>query len=336
MRTRMSRYSVRRCWLPLALASVLLLQTGCIRVNLFGSGRGPLVETRVAGVRGPKILMIDIDGVIGQEETSSFLSSRESTVARVREQLDLARRDETVKALLLRVDTPGGSATASDVIYGELQRFKAERSLPVVAHFMGMATSGGYYIAMAADEIVAEPTSVTGSIGVLFTGMNLAGLMDKLGVEDQTITAGTLKDSGSPLRRMTNEERAVFQTVIDDLHERFRTVVAVGRPLLSKERIADLSDGRIYSAPQALENGLIDSIGSIEDTIDAIEQRLRVSDSVVVSYHRRGEWRSNLYTKAPSEPSALPGLAGSVMDATGLARMMLPGFHYLWWPGAQR
>jgi len=330
------RRLARRSWILVAAVCVLVFQTACIQVEMFGGRRGPRVETRVAGTRGPKILMVDIDGIIREEATSSFLTSTESTVARVREQLDAARADASVKAVLLRVDTPGGSATASDVIYSELLRFKQDRGVPILAHFMGMAASGGYYVAMAADEIDAEPTNVTGSIGVIFVGLSFAGLMDKLGVEDQTVTGGKLKDAGSPLRHMTRQERAIFQSVIDDLHARFRKVVAAGRPELSEARVAELADGRIYSAPQALENGLIDSIGSIEDTVAKIEKRLGVEESVVVSYHRRGEWRRNLYTKAPAAPSTIPPLSGGILDVSGLARMMLPGFHYLWWPGAPR
>jgi protease-4 len=329
---------MKRFFTLLLLACVAGVLSGCMQVELFSSNRGPLLETRVFGERGPKILMVDIDGVIRQDANTGFLTFSESTVARVREQLDVARNDEDVRAILLRVDTPGGSATASDVIYTELMRFKQERGVPVIAHFMGMATSGGYYVAMAADEIVAEPTNVTGSIGVILVGVDLSGLMSKFGVADQTITGGRLKDAGSPLRSMTPEERGIFQSVIDDLHERFRTVVEAGRPKLSRERVVALSDGRIFSAPQALDHGLIDAVGSIEDTVDRIEARLGVEAAVVVSYHRRGQTRRNLYTQGPSHPPSMrpdiTALSGSAYG--GLAGMLMPGFHYLWWPGAAR
>ena len=313
-----------------ALVAVALL-TGCIQIDIFGGGRGSLVETVVHGQRGAKILMLEIDGLIQQQEESGpFGPTRESTVARIREQLDGARSDARVQALLLRIDTPGGGATASDVIYSELMRFKRERNVPIVAHFMGTATSGGYYVAMAADEIVAEPTTVTGSIGVIFVGVNVAGLMKRWGIEDQTITGGVHKDAGSPLRRMTPEEREIFGTVIADLHDRFREVVALGRPKLERKRVDALADGRIYSAPQALENGLVDHIGSIEESVELLEKRLGVSESIVVSYHRPREWRQNLYTRALVPPAG----KGSQLDPTVALGAMKPGFHYLWWPGA--
>jgi len=315
-----------------ALALLVVTLGGCIQIDLFGGARGPLVESTVYGQRGPKILMLELDGVIHQEEESGpFGPERESTVARIREELDHARRDDQVRAVLLRINTPGGGATASDVIHAELMRFKRERNVPIVAHFLGMATSGGYYVAMAADEIVAEPTSVTGSIGVVFVGVNFAGLMERWGIEDQTVAAGVHKDAGSPLRRMTREERAIFEGVIGDLHARFRDVVVEGRPKLDRLRVEALSDGRIYSAPQALENGLVDRIGSLEDSIERLEKRLGVSESIVVSYHRPREWRQNLYTRAPMPASA----THRTPDPTLLLRGIEPGFQYLWWPGAR-
>ncbi len=291
---------------------------------------------------GPKILLIGIDGVIRQDDQAGLLGvSRESTVARVREELDRARGDEQVKAILLRIDTPGGGVTASDVIYTELMRFKRDRDIPVAAHFLGMATSGGYYIAMAADEITAEPTAVTGSIGVIFVGVSVAGLMERFGIEDQTITSGPYKAAGSILRRMTDEERAILQSVIDDLHARFRTVVATGRPGLGRERVNALSDGRIYSAPQALEKGLIDGLGTLDESIQRIERVLGVSQSRVVTYHRVSEWRQNLYARAETWPAAgalapatLRVEGGLGLDPRRLMGALQPGFQYLWWPGA--
>src|SRR5262245_27507425 len=162
-------------WRCLALAPLI---TACISLELPGGLPQPLVETVVFGDSGPKILMLQIDGVLSDEGESTWYGSRrESPVARVREELDRARRDPSIAALLVRIDTPGGTVTASDLLYREILRFKQEKGLPVVAHLMGMATSGGYYVAMSADSVMAQPTTVTGSIGVLFAGVNLSGLM---------------------------------------------------------------------------------------------------------------------------------------------------------------
>jgi protease-4 len=315
----------------LAVAFFLASLPGCIQIDLLRS-RGPLVETVVhvhGPERGAKLLLLEVDGVIGRGESADLLGSdQESSVARIREQLDRARQDGSLRGILLRIDSPGGEATASDVIYAEIERFKRDRGLPVVAHLYGLAASGGYYVAMAADEIVAEPTTVTGSIGVIAVSVNLSGLMERYGVKDQTTKAGAYKDTGSMLRPQTAEDREILQGVIDDLHERFRVVVARGRPKLSRERVDALSDGRIFSAPQALERGLVDRIGDIETAVSALEGRVGVASSYVVSYHRPSEWRRNLYTRSPVDSPRMGTLNGGNRSPA-----LAPGFHYLWWPG---
>jgi protease-4 len=314
------------------VAGVLLalVSTGCITLDLVPT-RTDLRETVVRGERGPKILLLDIDGVISEADEEPFFGTgRESTVARVREQLDRARKDDEVRAVLVRIDTPGGSATASELVYREILRFKRDRQVPVAAQLMGTATSGGYYVAMSADLVAAHSTTVTGSIGVIFLGINVSGLMEKLGIENQTITAGPHKDAGSPLRPMTREEREHFQQVIDHLHDRFKEVVVAGRPGLDEAAVETLADGSIFSAPQALEKGLVDRIGTLEETIDWLEQRTGSAETRVVSYHRSREWRRNLYTAPPSGGPVIRLDLGSI-----LGPLQKPGFHYLWWPGAR-
>lgn len=320
---------------------LLFFATGCITIDLLGgAGSGAaLVETVVRGEQGPKILLIEIDGVIGVENPAGTLFGVDeySMVARVRETLDRARGDDDVRALLLRIDSPGGTATASEQIYTEVARFRKERGVPVMAQFLSTAASGGYYIAMAADTIQAHPTTITGSIGVIFSSLNFAGLMEKIGIEDQTITGGVHKDAGSPFRRLSDVERDQLQSIVDDLHARFREVVGLGRPQLSSDQIAKLADGQIYSARQALANGLIDRIGTLEDAVVALERRLGVEQSRVVSYHRPREIRRNLYTQATRSPSIRSvghALSAEAWALASLERIFArPGFHYLWWPG---
>ncbi len=307
--------------------------TGCITVDLLSGGaNAPLRESTVEGDAGPKVLLVEIDGVISGEPSSSGLFDREapSMVARVREALDRAREDDEVRGLLLRIDSPGGTATGSEQIYSEIVRFKEERGAPVVAQMLQLAASGGYYVAMSADTVQAHPTSVLGSIGVIFGGVNVAGLMDKLGIENQTITGGELKDMGSPLRPLTTEERAQLQAIVDDLHARFREVVVRGRPALGPERVDALADGRVYSAPQALENGLVDRIGNLNDAIALLEKEIGVPEVRVVSYHRPNQRRRNVYMKSATPA---PAASGAPLPAALGAMLEQPGFHYLWWPG---
>jgi len=307
--------------LPLALCA-------CIQLQLGGVPR-PLEETVVHGTAGPKILLLEIGGVISEDppDRELFGPEPENTVARVREELDRAREDPQVRALILRIHSPGGTATASDLVYGEILRFKRERSVPVIAQLMGIATSGGYYVAMAADVIVAHPTTVTGSIGVRFVNVSVAGLLEKVGIEDQTLVAGIHKDAGSPLRRMTPEERAHLQSVLDDLYARFTQVVAAGRPDLPPGELARIADGSIYSAPQALRLGLVDAIGDLEESVARAQRAAALEQARVVRYHRPREYVNNLFTRAvPSAPVLrleLPGTAALVQH---------PGFYFLWAP----
>jgi protease-4 len=341
-RAPMSR-TAPRISIGLLLTSILVsaLGAGCVSIHLFEGGvEAPLEESVVRGESGPKILLLEIDGVIdgGGLSDSLFGSERLSMVARVREELDRARQDEQVQALLLRIDSPGGTATASEQIYTEIVRFKQERRVPVLAQMLSIAASGGYYVAMAADRVQAHPTTVTGSIGVIFSSVNVAGLMKRLGIEDQTITGGEYKDAGSPLRRLTPEERAQLQSVVDDLYARFQEIVVLGRPNLTPEKVAALANGQIFSAPQALQNGLVDRIGTLEDAVSELEGEIGVSRSRVVAYHRPSEIRRNLYTRASGGGPRLDGLSALAQAGPSplsrLARILArPGFHYLWWPG---
>jgi protease-4 len=312
-----------------SLIFLALTCSGCITIDILGSKPGKLRETVVEGERGPKIAMIEIEGVLSESERPSLLGLREheSPVARVRAQLDKAAKDRAVKAVVLRIHSPGGTATASEIIYGEIQRFKAKKPVPVVAQLVGIATSGAYYAAMAADSVYANPTTVTGSIGVIFVSVNASGLMEKLGLADQTITTGPYKDVGSPLRPMTPEDRALMQGVLNDLYRRFTQVVAAGRPQLSAARVAELADGRIYSATQAQDNGLVDGIADLPGTIDEVRRRAGLEEVRVVAYHRRREWRENLYTLPPNWDTliAKPPVLLDLLHG--------PTFAYLWWPG---
>lgn len=314
------------------LASLVFLAltcTGCITIDVLGGKPGRLRETVVEGERGPKIALIDIEGLLLEvaKPTPLGLRQEESSVARVRAQLDKAAKDRAVKAVILRIHSPGGTATASEIIYGEIQRFKAKKPVPVVAQLVGIATSGAYYAAMAADSVYANPTTVTGSIGVIFVSVNVSGLMEKLGLADQTIATGPYKDVGSPLRPMTPGDRALMQGVLNDLYRRFVQVVAAGRPQLPAARVAELADGRIYSATQAQANGLVDGIADLPSTIDEVRRRAGLEEVRVVAYHRKREWRENLYTLSPS-------LETLTVKPTALLDLIHgPTFAYLWWTG---
>jgi protease-4 len=311
-------------------ASIAL--TGCVLYSPIDLGslaaRGELRETVLEGTSGPKIVLVDISGVISDaEERPTFsLGERPSIVAETKSVLDRASGDNDVAALLLRINSPGGSVSASDTIYHEIKAWKQENKKPVFAFLNGLSTSGAYYVAMAADHVVAHPAAVTGSIGVIMPGLSIEGLMEKYGVADQTLVSGPFKDAGSMLRDMRPDERAQLQSVINDLYARFTSIVAQGRPGLDAAKIHTLADGRVYSADQALAAGLVDELGYLDDTVSALEKRASISQSRVVAYHRENAVRENVYSRAPNLSLDALELGLASLRRSALA----PGFYYLW------
>ena len=318
----------------LAFCVLALGTSGCfVSLGNLAALRGerPLQETRLEGEGRAKILLVDVSNVITDLPTKHAfgLLEEESTVERVHAELKKAADDARVKAVVLRVNSPGGGVTASDDVYGEIVRFKKERKVPVVAALGDLAASGGYYVACAADRIVAHPTTVTGSIGVILMNLNLEGLLAKVGVRNETFKAGVHKDLLSPFRGATPEERRIVQTILDSLHARFVRVVRENRPRLDEARVAELTDGRIFDASQALGAGLVDEIGDLPAAIAAAEEAAGVTEARVVMYHRSDETRENIYSAAfglPAQVNILPLDLGAV--AGGGARFM-----YLWAPG---
>ncbi len=313
--------------LVLALVSTVVATTACVTVNLPGPRVGPLEETVVEGEAGPKILMLDLVGALSTkpEESRFGLSRSESPTARLREEIDRALEDREIAALLLRIDSPGGTVIASDILYREVRRFKQQTGRPVIAQLMGSGTSGAYYVAMAADEVRAYPTTVTGSIGVIIVGINVSGLMERFGVENQTLTTGPFKDAGSPLRPMRAEERAQLSSVGRDLFGSFLDAVEAGRPKLTRARIEELADGRIYSGPQALETGLVDALGDLPEAVASAKAAAGITGPArVVVYHREGEEPASLFWASSGAAAA-----ASRLDPTELAG---PTFLYLWSP----
>jgi protease-4 len=240
-------------------------------------------------------------------------------LAEVREELDRARRDRNVKAVVLRINSPGGWVTASDTLYHEVKKFKNETGVKVIAHFLDAGTSGAYYAALAADRITAQPTSITGSIGVTMLRIDATGLMQKIGVQTLEISSGEQKGMGSPFRPVSAEEKKIFQSMIDSLYGRFVGVVADERKM-APERVRQLADGRVYTSQEAKDAGLIDDIGYLEDAFVQARKLADLERATVVTYLRPGEYRSNIYSMNLININ-LSDLAG-------------PGvrFTYLWWP----
>ncbi len=320
--------SLHRAALILWTITAAALQFGCITINI-PPPPGPLEEVQLSGAGDGKVLLIDLSGIISSQETDGFIS-KPSMIATLKEELTRAAKDEKIKALVIRINSPGGTVTASDILYHELRTFKNTKNIPVVASIMDVGASGGYYIASAADSILAHPSSVTGSIGVIMLTVNARGLLEKVGVEATAVTSGPRKDMGSPFRPMTQEERAIFQSVIDSFYHRFLQVVQEGRPGLPAEQIKKLADGRIYSGEQAKEAGLVDNIGYLEEAIEMAKKKANITEARVVTYRRPGDYRNNIYSRLFGSGAGLAGIAN--LDLLSLVRGGTPQFMYLWMP----
>jgi protease-4 len=298
---------------------LLLLTAGCItvKVSLFEEP-GPLKEKTVSGYGRDKVLLLDISGVIleGPHRILGLLKGVTSP-ARVKEELEKAAKDRRIKAVVIKINSPGGTVAASDVILHDLQAFKAERGVPVVVCLQGLATSGGYYVAQAGDTIIAYPTCITGSIGVLAMKLNLRGLMDKVGVDDDMVKSGRWKDFWSPFRPATPKEKEMMQQIIDQFYRGFVDVVATGRNLSLKEA-RQAADGRIFTADQARDLKLVDQLGYLDDALELAKTKAGLpKDAKVVRYHRPGSYKPTIYSRLPDLDLEMAG----------------PQFLYIWWAG---
>lgn len=292
------------------------------------SGRQTLdqeyIEKVVEGSGEKKIVIVSIQGLITTASNSLFAGDA-GTVEGFKKQLKQIKNDDKVEAVLLLIESPGGGMTASDIIYNEILEYKKEKKKKVVVLMGGVAASGGYYIAAAADKILAHPTTITGSIGVILPLINISELIQKYGVEDDSIVSGDMKDLGSPTRPMRPEEKVVLEGIIQQLYERFVDVVATGRDMPVDE-VKKLADGRIYTAQQALESGLIDQLGYLSDAIEAAKELAGLDEALVVKYERK--WGlSDLFSIMQGVTS--PG----VRRLFGWPETDTPRLMYLWLPG---
>jgi len=318
--------------LMVVLATFLLIMGCSARVNLFPDYNDPLQEITLSGVEKDKVLVVPVSGVISDRPSRGLLANRPSVVQEVVSTLDMARRDKHVKAIILRIDSPGGTATGSDILYREINRYKADTGVPVVVLMMGVAASGGYYAAMAGDYIIAHPTTVTGSIGVIFYRVNISGLMDKIGVDAVPIKSGKMKDLGSPFKEMSEEEVAIFQSIIDEMYSGFVAAVDKGRKQLNRAAVLKIADGRVYTAKQALELKMIDKIGYSYDAISKAKKLANLNENArVVVYRRSIPSNDNIYNPATTEA----GTKTSLIDLGFNRYTLIPhaGFYYIWEAG---
>lgn len=279
-----------------------------------------------------KIALIDVSGTISDARSQQLLGSGENPVSAFLEQLDKARRDRRVKGVILRINSPGGTVVASELMHDEITHFK-KSGKPIIAVMMDVAASGAYYISCACDEIIAQPSTVTGSIGVIMRTFDLSGTMAKLGVKSEAIVSGEYKDLGSMFRTLRSDERELFQGIIDEMYNRFVAAVVAGRPKLDEAQVRHLADGRVYTAAQALEAGLIDRIASLRESVRLLKKRTHSRKTRLVAYHRPMDYRPNYYASTPSPPAGNINLVN--LDLSTLPDLATPQFLYMWVPGVR-
>ncbi|GBD29493.1 Putative signal peptide peptidase SppA [bacterium HR32] len=284
------------------VAGVSLAVVALVAAGLVGAAVGFALGSRLPGPTGrgerwvtgegpDKIALVRLTGPISQEGGGLLPFGPATSARRVAELLDRARRDPAVKAVIVELNTPGGSVVGSARIHEEILQLR-RTGKPVVALMTEVTASGGYYVAAAADRIVADPSTLTGSIGVIVVLPNLEEFNRRVGLRTVVFKSGRFKDMGNPARALTAEEAALFQKLVDEAYGRFVDVVAQGRRM-DRTRVLRLADGRVYTGAQAYRLGLVDALGSFDDAVSTALQLARLSRARVVEYTGAG-WLGNL------------------------------------------
>ncbi|HBC89461.1 MAG TPA: signal peptide peptidase SppA [Lentisphaeria bacterium] len=312
----------------------LLFLSGCatVKLDFLVDKTDPLEERTVQpGTSSSKILLVNIDGFISNQEGFDFVRDTSSMVEDTVAQLKLAAEDSRIKAVFLKVNSPGGTATASDIIYHEIMNYKQKTGCKVYVHMMDIAASGGYMVSLPADKITAQPTAVTGSIGVVFIRPKLDGLCEKIGVSMNVSKSGENKDMGSPFRKDTKEEEEIFQTIINGLNNHFYSLVQKHRKI-SPENLNKIKTARVFLAEDALNVGLIDGICYPDAAINlCISESGLDENSKVIAYRRKNYPNDNIYNTSKTSAGGNASLVNlGVLSTLG---NMKTGFYYVW-PGA--
>lgn len=314
------------------LLSIFLL-TNCITANqkLFTEPNDPLREFVLYGSEYGKIAIIPVNGVISDTPVKDVFSKEPSVVQEFISHLRLAEKDSEVKAIVLKIDSPGGTITASDIIYQELRAFKRRSNKKVIAVMMNIATSGGYYIALPADHILAHPTTITGSIGAIFMHPNATELFSKIGINMLVSKSGADKDIGSPYREPSKREKELLQKLVSSMGNRFVNLVVKHRKLNVKIT-NNIATAKIYLANDALKLKLIDSIGYLPDAINKTRKMSGLSqNSKIVIYRRTFYPDDNMYNIL-SQSNSVSGKTLINLGLPGSINNYKTGFYYLWSP----
>jgi protease IV len=318
----------------IALLATALLG-GCSMPSLLikpVANTGELEEVEVEPGRGwspGTIAVIEVEGMLINARSDGLLGPGENKLSLFTQQLDRAARDADVKAVVLRINSPGGTVTCSDTMYEMIRRFRSQTRKPVVADTQEVAASGGYYVACACDKIVAHPTSVIGSIGVLFQTFEVSGAMSKLGISETAIKSAPMKDMGSPFKPLDPDAKKIMQGMVDEYYARFVNVVRENRKITDPDTIKLVADGRVFSGEQAMKHGLVDRTGLLPDALSLAREMSNSPDARAVMYKRPYGYSGSIYASSPTSPPRDNVLR---LELPETALTLPRGFYYLWQP----
>ncbi|HHS99747.1 MAG TPA: signal peptide peptidase SppA [Thiomicrospira sp.] len=309
----------------------LVLLTGCANINLAPSYNKPFKEQVVQEVEGAKakVLLIDVSGKLDDQPKKGLLSQAPSLMDSFLMQLKKAEKDEQIKTVLIKINTPGGGVTVSDILYHELKAFKERTKKKVYIQMMDVAASGGYYLAMAGDHVQAHPTTVTGSVGVISITADLSGIMDKVGVGANIYKTGESKDMGSPFRSASKVDQTLFQELVEQMAVRFYEVVQEKRQLSDAEMI-EVKTARIYTGMAAKQAGLVDSLGYLSSATQSACELAGESKCNVITYRYQANNNATSYSPSMSfqqENADMSLLKAPILDS---ALNLNPGLYYLY------
>ena len=330
----------------LALTTMLTLACGCGTPSFLVTpvaNSNTLDEQVVEAGTGffpKKIAIIEVEGMLANAKTGGLLQATENPMSLFAQQLERAESDPSVSAVVLRVNSPGGTVTSSDAMYDLIKRFKQKTHKPVVASIQEVGASGAFYVSCAADKIVAQPTSIVGSVGVIFESMEFSGTLGKIGAKAWSITSGSLKDMGSPFKPLGPQERSVMQQMVDEYFIRFINIVQTNRNVkeapakdlmfYKQPDYAGVYSGRVFSGQTAQKLGLVDQLGLLSDAIDLAKELSHSKGASVILYKRPYGYSGSIYASSELPPAKANITQLNLPGANGL---IPAGFYYLWRPG---
>jgi protease IV len=311
---------------------------------LAGCGAGSFLITPVSdtshleqvtaepGKASAKVAIIEVEGMLLDDRSGGLLQPSENPLSLFIQQLNEAANDDSVKAVVLRVNSPGGSVTSSDIMYQALLKFRSDTHKPVIASAQEMMASGAYYVSCGSDKIVVNPTSIVGSIGVIFDTFDFEDTLLKLGVRTEAIKSAPLKDMGSPYKHLTPEAREVMQGMVDEYYARFKNLVFTNRGITDPQTRDLVTDGRVFSGTKAVELKLADQTGGLPEAIELAKQMGNAPGGKVIMYKRPYGYSGSIYAES-STPA--PQASNQMTLKLPFSQSLPMGFYYIWQPELQ-